>query len=182
MNHILEGLVILKLRIGLNHFRHTLAVYNLKNHSVVSLNSYSITETPSRTPEKRLDCHRITLCTIAAQTPPTHFAISIFLISIVAGKNKKSPTTRLRFSPLRVLRPKPAAGGFRFSPLHSRAALRPPPFVTFLSLSAPSLGYSCKRASIHSIALRPAHCFIACSHHPCFAQRNQRYVLRSVLP
>jgi len=48
-------------------------------------------ESPSRTPEKRLDCHRITLCTIAAQTRPlATFNISI-LISIVAGENHKKP-------------------------------------------------------------------------------------------
>ena len=34
------------------------------------------------------------------------------------------PTTRLRCRASRVLRPKPAAGGFRFSTLHARAALR----------------------------------------------------------
>ncbi len=46
---------------------------------------------PFTTPEKRLDCHRITLCTIAAQAPPTRYPFTIILISIVAGKNHKKP-------------------------------------------------------------------------------------------
>ena len=48
-------------------------------------------ESPSRTPEKRLDCHRITLCTIAAQTPPTQYSISNLSINTIAGKNHKKP-------------------------------------------------------------------------------------------
>ena len=48
-------------------------------------------EPPSRTPEKRLDCHRITLCTIAAQTPPTRYSVSNFSIKTIAGKNHKKP-------------------------------------------------------------------------------------------
>jgi hypothetical protein len=87
----------------------------------------------------------------------------------------------------------------------------PPPFVTFRSLSAPSLGYPRKSVSIHSIPLRPTRRFIqlpfgftthnpelkaktessipptpirsnAFSHHPCFPHANQRYALLSVHP
>ena len=66
-------------------------------------------------------------------------------------KNTKSPPTHLRWRVWIVCRPMPAAEGFRFTELHSRAALR--------SLSDPSLGDPHKSASIHSILLRPAPSF-----------------------
>ena len=169
-------------------------------------------EPPSRTPEKRLDCHRITLCTIAAQTPPTRFAISIILIRIVAGKKTtKSPTTRLRCRPCIVLRPMPAAGASASLHYTSGATLR---FATFRSIPfivSPSLGNP--RKSVSFIPLRscqPAVSFRSplafqpttrnskpkreATFHPsqfatlhsvttlAFPHANQRYALRRVCP
>ena len=52
-----------------------------------------------------------------------------------------------RCIPWSVLRPKPAAGGFRFSPLHSRAALRSATLRSIPFIVSPSLGYPRKSAS-----------------------------------
>lgn len=169
-------------------------------------------KSPSRTPEKRLDCHRITLCTIAAQAPPARFAVIVALISIVAGKSHKKPHHPSKVQPMNgfyghSLR-QVASASLHYTPgLH----FVPPPFVTFRSLSASSLGNPRKSVSIHSISLMPTRRFfplpfgfpahvpelkaktgssipplpiryIAFSHHPCFPHANQRYALRSVHP
>ena len=55
---------------------------------------------------------------------------------------------------------KAEAGGFRFSPLHSRAALRSAALSSISFIVSPSLGYLLKSASIHSITLIPTRRFI----------------------
>lgn len=143
--------------------------------------------------------------------PRIRYSISSFLINIVDGVDNKKPTTRLRCRPWIILRPKPAAGGFRFSPLHSRVALRSTILRSIPFIVSPSLGYPLKSATIHSITLILTRRFILLpvdfpiplpetqsqtgsyipptpirytefSHHPCFSQPNQRYILRSVHP
>jgi len=64
------------------------------------------------------------------------------------------------------MRIKPAAGGFRFSPLHSRAALRSATLhqsafwrITFRSLSAPAL-------ATHARVFPSSHCAQAYPHPP----------------
>ena len=143
--------------------------------------------------------------------PRIRYSISSFLINIVDGVDNKKPTTRLRCRPWIILRPKPAAGGFRFYPLHSRVALRSTILRSIPFIVCPSLGYPLKSATIHSITLILTRRFILLpvdfpiplpetqsqtgsyipptpirytefSHLPCFSQPNQRYILRSVHP
>jgi hypothetical protein len=59
-----------------------------------------------------------------------------------------------------VCLPITAAGGFRFTSLHSRAALCSATFRSIPFNVSPSLGNPRKSVSIHSIALIPTHRFI----------------------
>jgi len=116
-----------------------------------------------------------------------------------------------RCIPWSVLRPKPAAGVFSFSPLHSRAALRSATLRSIPFIVSPSLGYPRKSASF--IPLRSGQPTVSfrsplalqpttrnskpkreASFHPtqfatlhsvttlAFPHANQRYALRRVCP
>ena len=74
-----------------------------------------------------------------SRTYPTHpvYSVSVILISMVAGKSHKKPHHPSKVPAMNCLRPKPAASGFRFSPLHFKATLcsatfRSIPFIVIL--------------------------------------------------
>ena len=134
--------------------------------------------------------------------PPPVYSVSIILISMVAGKSHKKPHHPSKVPAMNCLRPKPAASGFRFSPLHFKATLCSATFrsIPFIVIFKPRLpmqecfhSFHCAHTNppFHSAPLWLFHpqpgtqsqneklhftqsirCIVF-SHHPCFLQHNQ---------
>ena len=137
---------------------------------------------------------------------------AIFQSTLPPEKPQKAPPPVLGAVHELFLRPKPAAGGFRFSPLHFRAALRSAtfryiPFIVSLQPRQPtqecfhSFHFAHANPPFHSAPLWLFHPTFRnskpkreASFHPtqfaplhsvttlAFPHANQRYALRSVHP